>query len=644
MNGNVGLSAVLAGLGGLLATTLTLAQEPKIAPQLPDTGIRPKPDLTLRPLTQIPKIAPKLPDTGVKPAPERVFYPVGVRVDRGHTAPFSSVDTKRGFGEVQSTVVPPGAKAECPKGRLLISDDMAKNPGAIGGIDLDNLTVMASTAAIDPLPDTNQNQRILSNDHDLVLLNNGEVLYIRMGQAKTPLSPKPVWFDYAYKKRDTSPDFWGPGARSVIFVWRSEDCGETFSFRSAIDTAKMDDGWGSANDGSGGMPQLPAFEVPPGTQEQPVYQMGGTDGPLAKVDRATNRVFYTMKVAGNVPDTPIEPFLLTGQKINHSMVAMSDDRGDSWVGATSFFFPEWRTEVVPGANDQLAFAASATQGDITRAFIHYTKVGVFPGQGQQANVVPAPIEQGTWGWSQLPWEHSLLYKKSEDKEPTDTMKTNFAGQTVLTRSPSSQGLLMAFMDTLEQDAGDGYRLYFVKGNTWIPMPPIAPLVPDPDNFILHLTGIDLGIGPVLFYWYDIDSSARTATIRGRLVARDDLSTRDFKISESFSVATGSKWYGDYHTAGGFLLEKYLESKSHPRGPQYEYYPVWVQPDKKVHFAKVGYSLPVKRTNANDGHFSVAPSGAIRMQRQTLHSSRLTFPEPVEEEEQQTEPKRRSGLR
>ena len=164
------------------------------------------------------------------------------------------------------------------------------------------------------------------------------------------------------------------------------------------------------------------------------------------------------------------------------------------------------------------------------------------------------------------------------------MFANFAGQTILARSPSSNKLVLAFMDTLENDKGDGYRVYLFDGNdSWTALPPIAPLSPNKNNFILHLTAIDPGAGPILLYWYDVDTVTGKASIRARLITSDISYTSDFAIAESFGVLS-PKWYGDYHTAGGYAVSRL--STSH-------FYPVWVQPDGRVHFTHVLYTTLTK---------------------------------------------------
>jgi hypothetical protein len=125
-------------------------------------------------------------------------------------------------------------------------------------------------------------------------------------------------------------------------------------------------------------------------------------------------------------------------------------------------------------------------------------------------------------------------------------------------------------------------VYICDGTgSWTALPPIAPSSPDPDNFVLHLTAIDIGQGPILLYWYDVDTVTYEARIRGRFVTADNQWSWDFTIGASFDVTTAADWYGDYHTAGG-----YRETTS--GAIDYNYYPVWIQPDGKVHFTRVQF--------------------------------------------------------
>jgi hypothetical protein len=528
-------------------------------------------------------------DQGLKPQDTKLKV-IGLSVEKNRKVVLNIGEAKStNPGEIQSTVIPPNKKRQCPQGRLLISNDAAKNPGSILWLNLDNLDGAPSEAKIEGLPSTDY--MIASNDHDLLTLNNGDVLYVRMGRSKKALTPKPAWFDHAYKLKD----LFGPGARSAILVWRSIDGGENFEFLSVIDTAQVDDGWGTLTDWSGAFPQNTSSTDPPGSPRQPIWGMGGTDGPLATVDRATGRAFVVLQLKNNLPDTSKPYFAVSDTALMRSAVMMSSDGGESWETAGMLGFRGWRTEVVARPNDLLAFGSSGWD-EIKKegsSFIRQEKIGQFSPQDETTMGVAAPEVQGKWGWEKLPWDHPLLYKYSESKDSTDHMKVMVAGQTILTRSPSSKNLLLALMDTIEGGKGDGYRLFLTDGSTsWTALPSIVPAGANKDNFILHLTPIDLGVGPVLFYWYDVNTVTKEATIRGRLITRDDRFTENFTISRKdsdnglrhFSVLTDD-WYGDYHTAGG-----YVEA---PRpGSQfsaYNYFPVWIEPDGYVHFTRIRFS-------------------------------------------------------
>lgn len=489
-------------------------------------------------------------------------------------------------GEVQSTVIPPGLKSNCPNGRLLISNDNRRDPGQILLVDANSLYATPKSAGFEALsiPDT----RILSNDHDLVTLNNGDVLYIRMGQTKKALSPRPIWFDSAYKIV-AGQEPWGPGARSAMLIWRSTDGGENFKFRSMIDLGVVDDDWGAANDGSGGLPQGGPVTTSPGTPQKPIYQMGGTDGPFATVDRATGRVFISMGIGGNLPDTSSTAFKLSGTELKRTCVVMSSDKGLTWQKAGNLGHTGWRTDIVPRKNDGLSFATTGWDGVAKEGhtFIEYETIGAFsPPDAPPARPV-APEIQGKWGWSEIPWTHPLLYKR--DKDSTDAMNVNMATQTLLVRSPSSDNLILAFADTLEDNKGDGYRVFvYGGGESWIQLPPLAPMAAKKENFILHPTAIDPGKGPILLYWYDVDTVTRKAAIRGRLITRDDQYTADFPISTTGTASRSFRvdipdWYGDYHTAGGYQEQL---SVGHPA--VHNYFPVWIEPDGRVHFTRVQY--------------------------------------------------------
>lgn len=489
----------------------------------------------------------------------RSLLPVGTTVDGGH------VLARPNAGEVQSAVVPPAKKAQCPAGRLVISDDSVKSPAGLFGIDLDSLDGAPVVATVDGLPDP-ANRRILSNDHDLLALPDGDLVLIKMGQARTPLSPKPAWFDHAYKLAD----MWGPGARSVLFIWRSQDCGASFQLRSAIDLATLDDGWGEAGDASAGGPQGPCSTASPGSFEQPIWVMGGTDGPEAKVDPVTGRIYAVIGVVGYQVDSAKPGFFLRNERIPRSVVVASGDGGDSWERANVLPFGGWRTEVVPGPGGRLRYGTGA--GVFTMAYGATEPVaGAAP---------PEPV-----GWAVSPWA-------DEDGMPKTTIGTNVGSQAILLRSPGSDDVLLAYPVTLDSGRGHGYRVRRLADGAWHDLGEIAPAGAGADDFIFHLTVVDPGSGPVLLYWYDVDVAVGALSVRGRFIPRGDRVTPVFQIAPAFTP-TSSDWFGDYHGAAGFVA-----SGSRTLGRDYEYYPVWIQQDG-VRFARVTYHVPARPLDGLD---------------------------------------------
>jgi hypothetical protein len=495
-----------------------------------------------------------------------------------------SGSVEMGTGEIQSTVVPPEVTRHCYQGRLLISDDGDKESGRIALLDLDNLSGAPRFTDVPPLPDVDNSVTIASNDHDLLALPNGDVVLIKMGRSREAIHPKPVWFDHAYKlpnPEEGVPE-WGPGARSKMFVWRSENCGDSFRLVSSIDTAFLHTGHGPF---TGGLPQPSSSTIPPGSEEQPIWSMGGTDGPLARVDPETGQIYLTIALFGNLPSSSEDSFAIGGQALNVTAVMRSDDGGSSWTQVQTLPFRGWRLDVLPRSGNRLAFAHELPDpgSSLRRAF-------VIPEWPLSYHEAPEPA-----GWNQSWKDHSLLYKSKKDKTSTDTMATNVPYQTILARSPSGQNLLVAHAATIGEN-GDGYRLYMQNGGTsWLPFAPIAPQTPNPDSFVLHLTGVDPGRGPIFFYWYDVEAMTKRVTIRGRLITRDNQATADFSVSRdgsvsrSFDVSTDARWYGDYHTAGGYVAPAAAPDWSRNT---FHYFPVWVEPDGTTRFARVVYKMPI----------------------------------------------------
>ncbi len=505
-------------------------------------------------------------------------------------------------GEVQSTVVPTGKKpGACKAGRFLVTVDLFRPPttGLVKGRDLDNLSGPVIEATFDNVPNA-ADYSFVTNDHDLVTLSNGDVLYITGAASKRPLSTSPPWFDNTFRGN------FGPGARSVVLVWRSTDCGSSFQFLSEMDPAVTGDG----------LCAFPQFRrnLDNSLIKQKPYDMGGSDGQLVKVDLTNDRVYLTFQCVGywdtggvkGKGKTPEQFVLSSIEPLNRSMILVSN-KGKDWKSLGYINVPVWRFGIVPRGEDfDLGYS-----NVIVTANANPTGKYWIDTQGLQTSV-------GNWGW-----ENAQLYTGDKTAFPRNVIYSNIAAHTLTGRIGSYGDTFIAFPDSPSKDR-HGYRLFFYshKTNKFAQANAILPVSTDPNSYVFHLTMVDVGSGPVLLYWYDVDATTQQATIRGRFLISSALGANsysaDFDISKtggksrSFDLAQGLAyccdggkvfWYGDYFTAGGMAKAMFSPVKgplgvnlSIPIGTKYSYYPVWVEPDKTIRFNEVTYTI---RTDSNE---------------------------------------------
>lgn len=499
-------------------------------------------------------------------------------------ADFGSIKSNKG-GEITAAVVPPGAKPQCPAGRLLISMDKVKDPegGQILGRNLDNLagsTISANlTGYVQNASVENQTvevRHIRSNDQELAVLPNGDVLYMRMGRSRAELpGGRPPWFEHAYKISSDAP--WGPGARSELLIFRSSDCGTNFSLVSTIDTATILDGIAGLPAGAGGLPQKCAscpLTLPNGRR---AYQMGGTDGPLLKVDPATGFVYMSIKIVGYQP-TPSaggQTFALSDSRINKTVITRSKNGGTSWQVAAVLDYGAWRHEMTPRGANTLLLA----HGDIV---VEQPVLDQRP-----SSVGPAHTRAFAVPGSAVGWEG-----------PPNSAVSGLRRQTISAglADPGAQLLMMADTHNRTESGKHGWRAFAFDwnrpSNGFVEyQPPIMPRTDGHADFIFNPVVVDLGVGPTFAYWYDIEHRGNTQylTVRGRLFLDKQSQTVDFTIRTPFDVtrcvpATGcqSTFYGHYQMAGGYY-------RVEPSGTRRSvFYPVWLEPGGVIRFARVEY--------------------------------------------------------
>lgn len=476
-----------------------------------------------------------------------------------------SVTLKGKSGEVQSTVV---VNSQCPAGRLLITNDglRPRKPGTVVGIDLDDPKATPVDATFEKETDPDLADELFgTNDHDIFPLPDSDDVLLLWGvHLKTPLTPKPAWFDSAYKGS------FGPGARRGTIVFRSHDCGKTFTYLTKIDPAKVDPVAGNT---ICAYPELPI----PGAE--PHLAAGGSDGQLARV-LTDHKVYLAMGCMGQKPGPPAAngAYTSSSDPVGRTYLLRSTD-GSSWAtlghidgGAL------WRPDLLARPNGDVAVS-------VGNAFVY----------GNVAHPASAKEPPG-WG----------------DKWTVQTRQLSSVMGSPITGPVGASLAFLAYPAMIPQSlttSAFGYRLfrYDPASAEFAELDPIVSTAPPPSvsvvksgplpiavrNAVMHVTAIAAAGGPTLLYWNDVDNATATVRMRGRFLFPDGTDSEDFALASdaSFPIASPA-WYGHYRTAGGYATKPKFEGT--PTTIEYHYYPIWVPGDGTVRYTHlVAAATPVK---------------------------------------------------
>jgi hypothetical protein len=203
-----------------------------------------------------PQLAVKTIDSEVHPAviaPERGLAIRRPRVLPEYDPPFTSTTLSGVFAmtdhgcegprcfENTAQVIAPGINPACPSGQIVLSkgqDNIRLKRGLedrtvwlrnlndpTGGFDTGAVPVEVS------LPDTAET--VSRTDNLLLKLADDSLLMIRQGKVWEPVSPKPEWWDHVTIGGRPK------GTRGAQLVFRSTDCGQTWTLISMIDPARL---------------------------------------------------------------------------------------------------------------------------------------------------------------------------------------------------------------------------------------------------------------------------------------------------------------------------------------------------------------------------------------------------------------------
>ena len=139
------------------------------------------------------------------------------------------------YFENTAQVVAPQTNTICPNGRVIVSTGEADRVALLRDLDANGRVDALSTTGSSFFPLNAENTFIpgVGTDNILVKLKGGSLLAVRLGLSWELPNPNPElvapWWN------DVTIQNYPKGARVVAFVWRSTNCGNTWTRQSAID-------------------------------------------------------------------------------------------------------------------------------------------------------------------------------------------------------------------------------------------------------------------------------------------------------------------------------------------------------------------------------------------------------------------------
>ncbi|MBD5634299.1 MAG: hypothetical protein IAI49_07445 [Candidatus Eremiobacteraeota bacterium] len=527
-------------------------------------------------------------------------------------------------GEAQSTVVAPGKSKYCPGGRILYSLDWNRVPGFDGSngssvkltdtdlvryADLDAPRNASSTRrSFFTLPSASrlQYQSYSGNDHDLITVANGDVLYVFALGYRAPDS-RYSWFDFTYRNA------FGPGARTAIAIFKSTDCGGHFSFTRVFEptdvVAKTDFPVGECQnpqvdghpvaDWKSNYDTYAAPTAAPSPREPYYFDMGGTDGQEVVADYWSRRIYLAYQCVGNIVTAPppgSTKIDLSDTPVDHTVVEYSDDEGTTWQPYLWLPNRYWRLNLVP------SLARKMDGGNVAFSTQTSLLISGDPYTGAPAKIPPPPhsidLTQGQSGTPNENITTAAVYNRLQPALNSGCtvakcgMYANVYANSVI--AGAGNGYVMAVpwdVPAPPLKAAHGYRVFYysLRDGSLTEERAIVPTncCTSALGFIMNLVAVQVG-DSALLYWADIDAISHRGHVRARFVQEKNQWIPDFDIM----APTANVWdthpsffYGDYHTAGGYELP------ATSRGVRpYVAFPMWIEPNG-VYFSRVEIDVP-----------------------------------------------------
>ena len=270
------------------------------------------------------------------------------------------------YYESTVAVIAPGENTKCKNGKIIVMTGSKREDRRMIISDLytgqPNQQKLNTAIGTDITLGINSNIETLATDNQIVKLNDGSLLAIKLGFLWSNINPKPFWWNWF----DSPESKYKLGTRDAMFVYKSTDCGATWDNISKIDAAKLDAG-------QYGIPRIEDIDDDDKQDEDStgdgLWHSNGFDRQEVYYDKWTEKIYITTQIAsGGYKDRDDEKV----PGIDKYGVLMSSDKGKTWSLLKNGFTNKRIIVMTTNPNGRF-FMFSASKGKPVLYFTRQTK-------------------------------------------------------------------------------------------------------------------------------------------------------------------------------------------------------------------------------------------------------------------------------
>lgn len=277
-------------------------------------------------------------------------------------------------------VIAPGENSKCKNGKIIVmtgqtigQDDDRKDRRMIVS---DLFTGQANQQKLNTNFGTNitlnidSNKESLATDNQIIKLNDGSLLAVKLGFRWSPMTPKPFWADWTTDKWT----FYNKGARDAIFIYKSTDCGVSWENIKTIDATEI--GFGipkfrkknqdnnDDNDNDDDENKCPK----PNNSE--FYHSNGFDRQEVYYDKWTEKIYITTQMASGCYTKSNGDIV---QGIDKKGILISSDKGKTWKVLKNGFTNKSGLVMTTNPNGRFFMFSASGKGAKGKPILYFTR-------------------------------------------------------------------------------------------------------------------------------------------------------------------------------------------------------------------------------------------------------------------------------